>query len=109
VREPLLLYDDTLLAQAEGKGGKLSLAGLRTKDLEPAFTVDVPLPGGVQASVSDRLGASFYACALMDSDVILMQWRSVSLTVASCAWSFRRRRSPALLLGEAAGAQPTVG
>jgi hypothetical protein len=53
--KPLLLYDGTLLAQVEGKEGVLGLVSLRTKDLEPAFTVDVPLPSGVQASVSDCL------------------------------------------------------
>jgi hypothetical protein len=80
--KPLLLYDDTLLAQAEGKDGVLSLVSLRTKDLEPAFTVDVPLPSGIQAPVSDRLGASFYASARRDGDVILVQWRSMQRTIS---------------------------
>lgn len=80
--KPLLLHGDTLLAQAEGKDGVLSLAGLRTKDLEPAFTVDVPLPSGVQAPVSDRLGASFYASAHMDGDVIIVQWRSMQRKIS---------------------------
>jgi hypothetical protein len=57
--KPLLLYDGTLLAQAKGKDGVLSLAGLRAKDLKPAFTVDVPLPSGIQAGVNDGLVASF--------------------------------------------------
>jgi hypothetical protein len=83
--KPLLLYGDALLAQAEGKDESniLSLVSLSTKDLEPAFTVDVPLPGGVQASVSDRLGASYYASARMDGDVIIVQWRSVQRTISA--------------------------
>jgi hypothetical protein len=83
--KPLLLYGDALLAQAEGKDESniLSLVSLSTKDLELAFTVDVPLPGGVQASVSDRLGASFYASARMDGDVIIVQWRSMQRTISA--------------------------
>jgi hypothetical protein len=63
--KPLLLYDGSLLAQAERKDGSntLSLAGLSTKDLKPLFLVDVPLPSGIAASVNDRLGATFYAGA----------------------------------------------
>jgi hypothetical protein len=80
--KPLLLYDDTLLAQAEGKGSVLSVVGLRTKDLEPVSTVDVPLPSGIQALVSDRLGASFYASARMEADVILVQWQSMQRTIS---------------------------
>jgi hypothetical protein len=49
--KPLLLYDGTLLAQAEGKDSVLSLVGLRAKDLEPTFTVDVPLPREIRAPV----------------------------------------------------------
>jgi hypothetical protein len=75
--KPLLLYDGTLLAQAKGKDGVLSLAGLRAKDLEPEFTVDVPLPSGIQAGVDDGLGASFYVSARRDGDVILVPWRSI--------------------------------
>jgi hypothetical protein len=81
--KPLLLYDDTLLAQSEGKDGILSLVSLRTKDLELTFMLDVPLPSGVQASVSDRLGASFYASARMDGDVIVVQWRSVQRRISA--------------------------
>jgi hypothetical protein len=81
--KPLLLNDGTLLAQAVGKDGALSLVSLRTKDLEPAFTLDVPLPSGVQASVSDCLGASFYASARMDGDVIIVQWRSMQRTISA--------------------------
>jgi hypothetical protein len=80
--KPLLLYDDTSLGQAEGKDGVLTLVGLKSNDLEPAFTVDVPLPSGVQALVSDRLGASFYASARKDGDVITVQWRSVQRTIS---------------------------
>jgi hypothetical protein len=81
--KPLLLQDDTLLAQAAGKDGVLNLVSLRAKDLEPAFMVDVPLPSGVQASVSDRLGSSFYASARMDDDVVLVHWRSVQRTIGA--------------------------
>ena len=80
--KPLLLYDDTLLAQAEGKDGVLSLVGLKANDLDPAFTVDVPLPSGVQALVSLRLGATFYASARKDGDVITVQWRSVQRRIS---------------------------
>jgi hypothetical protein len=81
--KPLLLNAATLLAQAVGKDGVLSLVGLKTKDLEPAFTVDVPLPSGVQASVSDCLGASFYVSARMDGDVIIVQWRSMQRAISA--------------------------
>jgi hypothetical protein len=81
--KPLLLYGDALLAQAEGKDGVLSLVSLSTKDLKPAFTVDVPLPSGIQAPVSDRLGVSFYASARMDADVIIVQWRSMQRTISA--------------------------
>jgi hypothetical protein len=82
--KPLLLYGDALLAQAEGKDESniLSLVSLRTKDLKPAFSVDVPLPSGIQAPVSDRLGASFYTSARRDGDVILVQWRSMQRTIS---------------------------
>ncbi len=82
--KPLLLYDDALLAQAERKDESniLSLVSLRTKDLEPAFTVDVPLPSGIQAPVSDRLGVSFYASARMDADVIIVEWRSMQRIIS---------------------------
>jgi hypothetical protein len=83
--KPLLLYGDALLAQAEGKDESniLSLVSLRTKDLEPAFTVDAPLPSGIQAPVNDRLGVSFYASARMDADVIIVQWRSMQRTISA--------------------------
>jgi hypothetical protein len=81
--KPLLLYDGALLAQAEGKEGALSLVSLRTKDLEPAFTVDVPLPSGVRAPVSDRLGLSFHASARIDRNMILVQWRSMQRTITA--------------------------
>src|ERR1700757_200009 len=45
--KPLLLFDDTLLAQAAEKEGALSLVRLRASDLEPTFTFDVPLPSDV--------------------------------------------------------------
>jgi hypothetical protein len=81
--KPLLLYGDALLAQAEGKDGVLSLVSLSAKDLKPAFTVDVPLPSGIQAPVSDGLGVSFYASARMDADVIIVQWRSMQRTISA--------------------------
>jgi hypothetical protein len=79
--KPLLLYDATLLAQAEGIESVLSLAVLNAKDLEPVFTVDVPLPSGVQAFVNDRLGAFFNASARKEGDVITVQWRSIQRTI----------------------------
>jgi hypothetical protein len=81
--KPLLLYDGALLAQAEGKEGVLSLVSLRTKDLDLAFTVDVPLPSGVQAPISDRLGLSFHASARMDGNMILVQWRSMQRPITA--------------------------
>ena len=81
--KPLLLDDGALLAQAEGKEEVLSLVSLRTQDLEPAFTVDVPLPGGVQAPVNDRLGLSFQASARIDRNMILVQWRSMQRTITA--------------------------
>jgi hypothetical protein len=81
--KPLLLYGDALLAQAEGKDSVLSLVSLSTKDLKPAFTVDVPLPSGIQAPVSDRLGVSFYASARMDADVIIVEWQSMQRTISA--------------------------
>ena len=80
--KPLLLYGDALLAQAEGKDGVLSLVSLSAKDLKPAFTVDVPMPSGIQAPVSDRLGVSFYASARMDADVIIVEWRSMQRIIS---------------------------
>ena len=80
--KPLLLYDGTLLAQAEGKDSVLSLVGLRAKDLEPTFTVDVPLPAEIQSAGWCRLGASFYATARMEAGVILVQWQSMQRTIS---------------------------
>ena len=80
--KPLLLYDETLLAQAEGQERVLSLAGLKANDLKPAFTVDVSLPSGVHAFVDGRLGASFYASARKVGDVITVQWRSIQRKIS---------------------------
>jgi hypothetical protein len=83
--KPLLLYDDALLARAEDKDGcrLLSLVSLSTKDLKPAFTVDVPLPLEIQAPASGRLGCSFYASARIDSNVIVVQWRSIRYPISA--------------------------
>src|SRR5450631_2527040 len=83
--KPLLLYDDALLARAEDKDGcrLLSLVSLSTKDLKPAFTVDVPLPHEVQAPASGRLGCSFYVSARIDSNVIVVQWRSIRYPISA--------------------------
>jgi hypothetical protein len=83
--KPLLLYGDALLAQAEGKDESniLSLVSLSIKDLKPVFTVDVPLPSGIQTPVSDHLGVSFYTSARMDADVIIVQWRSMQRTISA--------------------------
>lgn len=81
--KPLLLYNGALLAQAEGKEGVLSLVSLRTQDLEPAFMVDVPLPNGVQAPLSDRLGLSFHASARIDRNMMLVQWRFMQRTITA--------------------------
>lgn len=83
--KPLLLYGDALLAQAEDKGGSsvLSLVSLSTKDLKPAFTVDVPLPLEVRAPVSDWLGGSFYASARIESNAVVVRWRSIQHPVSA--------------------------
>jgi hypothetical protein len=80
--KPLLLYDATLLAQAERKESVLSLTGLNAKDFEPKFTVDVPLASGVQAFVNARPGASFYASARKKGDVITVEWRSIQRKIS---------------------------
>ena len=80
--KPLLLYDETLLAQAEEQESVLSLAGLKANDLKPAFTVDVSLPSGVHAFVDGRLGASFYASARKVGDVITVQWRFIQRKIS---------------------------
>src|SRR5215831_7355708 len=76
---PLLLYDTTLLAQAEPheQSDSLRLVGLDTKDLGVIFELDVPLPAGVHPSIDDRLGSSFHAGARLDAGGIVVQWRSV--------------------------------
>src|SRR5215471_6938255 len=76
---PLLLYDTTLLAQAEPheQSDSLRLVGLDTKDLGVIFELDVPLPASVHPSIDDRLGSSFHAGARLDAGGIVVQWRSV--------------------------------
>jgi hypothetical protein len=82
--KPLLLYDFLLLAQGEprGESEKLRLIGLSSKDLTVTFEVDVPLPTGVQALIDDRLGSSFYVGAHIDTNEIVVQWRSVQRQIS---------------------------
>jgi hypothetical protein len=83
--KPLLLYGDALLARTEDKDGcnTLTLVSLSTKDLKPAFTVGVPLPLEVRAPANGRLGCSFYASARIDSNVIVVQWRSIQYPISA--------------------------
>jgi hypothetical protein len=76
---PLLLYNATLLAQAEPReqSENLSLVGLNAKDLTLNFEMDLPLPVGVRASIDDGLGNSFHASARIEDGEIVVQWRSV--------------------------------
>jgi len=68
--KPLLVYDNVLLATDETQTDLLSIFGLNTKDLKPRFHVDLPLPNLVQTG-------SFYASAWIDSNEIIVGWRSI--------------------------------
>jgi hypothetical protein len=68
--KPLLLYDDVLLAEAKDKIDVLSIVGLTTKDLKPKFAVDLSLPDQIRTG-------SFYANASIESNEIIVQWRSI--------------------------------
>jgi hypothetical protein len=77
--KPLLLYHNVLLTQAEPReqSERLRLVGLDSKDLNATFEVDLPLPAGVQALIDDHLGTSFHVSAQIDTNEIVVQWRSV--------------------------------
>ncbi len=70
--KPLLLYDDTLLVQAELKDQveALSLVGLTIKDLKLKFASDLSLPSQVRTGY-------FYLSARIDGDEIIVLWRSI--------------------------------
>jgi hypothetical protein len=76
---PLLLYNSTLLAQAEPheQSESLNLVGLNAKDLTVRFEADVPLSPDVRPLIDDRLGVSFHVSARFDAGEIVVQWRSV--------------------------------
>src|ERR1700730_1739749 len=74
--KPLLLYDDVLLAAAEGRGDTLGVVGLTTKDLKPKFELELPLPSRVQTG-------SFYVGARNWSNEIIVQWRSIRRPISA--------------------------
>jgi hypothetical protein len=82
--KPLLLFGDVLLTQADvhDQNERLRLVGLNSKDLSVTFEIDVALPYDVPASIDDRLGASFYVGARVDSGEIVVQWRSVQRRIS---------------------------
>ena len=68
--KPLLLYDDVLLVEAQDRNDTLRLVGLTTKNLEPKFELELPLPSQVRTG-------SFYVGVRIDGTEIIVRWRSV--------------------------------
>jgi hypothetical protein len=73
---PLLLYNDVLLAAAEDGIDALNVVGLTAKDLKPKFEVGLPLPSRVRAG-------SFYVGARKRGNEIIVQWRSIRRPVSA--------------------------
>jgi hypothetical protein len=103
---PLLLYNSTLLVQAEPheQSESLNLVGLNAQDLTVSFETDVPLPSGVHPLIDDHLGSSFRVSARFDAGEIVVQWRSVQRRITGIPSS-----EPARIAAGWARIEPNTG
>jgi hypothetical protein len=95
--QPLLLYDDVLLAAAQDRSDALSVIGLTATDLKPKFQLELPLPGGVRTG-------SFYVGARISGNQIILQWRSVQRAMSPIP-----NREPARVTTGFAHVDPVTG
>lgn len=72
---PLLMADERLLTQVDGKAGQLRLVSLGLdRQAEPLGQIDVELPEGVVATVDDTAIRSFDVEARATDDGIFLAW-----------------------------------
>jgi len=94
---PLLLYNNVLLAAAGDRIDALSVVGLTAKDLNSKFELELPLPSRVRTG-------SFYVGARNWGNEIIVHWRSIQRPMSAIP-----TREPAVVTTGFARIDPATG